>query len=1473
MKKVNFIMLLWLLPFAGFASGKYDLTLKSGSIQVTPNLEQFIANQEIQANELFGGKYFRIIQFNDIPSSGQKAALENAGIKLTAYLPNYAYTATINQYAAVASLRAAGARAVLSFQPELKMNNRLRSGDLPDWAVTNKKYIDLVVRYYKGLAADPVVAAILNSGHELIRRYDYSSWIEIRVEISRINEVAALPFVCGVEPIAPPSTPDDEKARSLHRSNVINTYSPMGRHYDGTGVSAALGDDGTVGPHIDYQGRIDQSNAAVNNGTHGDMTTGILMGAGNIDPTIRGMGTGAFIYIYDIGGYNHVLNSPTTNQTLGVMVTSTSYSQGCNDYSVDTQTGDQILNQNPTLLHVYSAGNNGTGDCQYGAGANWGNITGGYKQGKNVIACGNLNYLDALENSSSRGPSEDGRIKPDICANGIDQLSTDGPNDYQVGGGTSAACPGVAGIVTQLHQAFRELNGGTNAEGALIKACLLNTAEDLGNSGPDFKFGWGRVNAYRAVKTLEDNRYLSDVISQGATNNHTITVPANTKQLKLMVYWCDVEGDPLAAKALVNDLNMIVTDPTSTSYNPWILDFAPNPAALNTVAIRGIDDRNNMEQVTINDPAAGSYSIDINGFLIPQGPQKYYIVYEFVTEELEITYPIGYEGFVPGETETIRWDAYGNTGTFNLEYSTDLGSSWNSISANVPAIQRYYNWAVPNTVTGQALVKISRAGFSGQSAEAFSIIGLPANILVDWACPDSIRLTWDPVTNATGYEVSQLGSAYMDSVGYSNTTSIILTGINPTLDYWFSVKAITPDNTKGRRANAIFKGPGVFSCPIAVDASINQLVSPAGSLQNCQDLTSSIISIEVENKGLNSISSIPVYYSINNGPVVAETVTTSLAPFASVTYDFTATFDFSLPGVYNVIVWSDYVADGNHYNDTIQKDIEVFTGLIETLPYSENFETFVNCPTTNDCELTQCGLLNGWQNQTNIEVDDIDFRTSQGSTPSVNTGPDFDHNPGTNTGKYIYLEASACFNKEAIVVSPCFDLTTALTPELKFWYHMYGATMGNLHVDVFANGVWQNDVIPLITGNQGTIWLEGTANLTPFIGGIINIRFRGNTGNDYTSDIAIDDIGVYETSAPPAVSFVASSTNICVGQTITLTDLTQNNPASWSWNITPASGFNFVNGTSATSQNPQVQFTTAGFYDVGLTATNGFGNNTLVIPSYIWVGTGAATTLVETFQGPVYPPLNWNVENPDNALSWSASAPITGITGTTTIASFIDNFAYNAAGEEDGLITERVDLNNALQPIITFDVSHARYSVDFEDALRLDISTDCGLTYVPTGYLKQGVDLATSADQNTLFAPTTSLQWRTDTFDLVGFIGQEVIVKFVNITGYGNSLYIDNINFKESTVGINDEITNTTKVDVFPNPGKGEFMVNIQTKTGETTSFKVFDLKGSVISEMNINLNKGINKIPINISDKNKGIYLLEINSESINSTIKLVVL
>ncbi|HAT63248.1 MAG TPA: peptidase S8, partial [Flavobacteriaceae bacterium] len=93
----------------------------------------------------------------------------------------------------------------------------------------------------------------------------------------------------------------------------------------------------------------------------------------------------------------------------------------------------------------------------------------------------------------------------------------------------------------------------------------LNTANDYGNVGPDFKFGWGIVNALRAGILIEEGRYLSDDIIQGDTNTHTINVPSGTTQVRFMLYWSDVPATPGASPALVNDLDLVVTDPSNNA--------------------------------------------------------------------------------------------------------------------------------------------------------------------------------------------------------------------------------------------------------------------------------------------------------------------------------------------------------------------------------------------------------------------------------------------------------------------------------------------------------------------------------------------------------------------------------------------------------------------------------------------------------------------------------------------------------------------------------------------------------------------------------------------------------------------------------------------------------------------------------------------------------------------------------------------
>ncbi|NNM16333.1 MAG: hypothetical protein HKO56_06725, partial [Bacteroidia bacterium] len=205
-----------------------------------------------------------------------------------------------------------------------------------------------------------------------------------------------------------------------------------------------------------------------------------------------------------------------------------------------------------------------------------------------------------------------------------------------------------------------------------------------------------------------------------------------------------------------------------------------------------------------------------------------------------------------------------------------------------------------------------------------------------------------------------------------------------------------------------------------------------------------------------------------------------------------------------------------------------------------------------------------------------------GGTPSSGTGPSVDHSPGTASGKYLYTEVSGspvCANKTAMMMSPCIDLNGTSTPELRFWYHMEGTNMGSLHVDVFSGGTWTNDVMTPISGTQGANWLMAVVDLSSYVNQIINFRIRGVTGSSWSSDIAIDDIAVLESAAPPAIAFSSEKTETCINSSVQFTDNSLNSPTSWAWSFAPST-VTYVNGTNSNSQNPEVEFNSLGSYDV-----------------------------------------------------------------------------------------------------------------------------------------------------------------------------------------------------------------------------------------------------------------------------------------------------
>jgi hypothetical protein len=812
MKKLILLSFTILMASTTVFAQESPVRFKSGLFFPPKNMDSFTQNHPVLETEVYQNKYFRLIQFSQTPTKNDRTELKNAGIELLNYLPEKAFFAAISKQADLSLLSQKGAVSVVPIQPNFKLTSNLVAEKYSAWAIFENNRIGLNASYYSIISPEHIESKLRLMGANIIMHNDVQM-ISFTIDQNNLKNLYQLNEFYYFEEFDEPGEPEGIRDVTNHRSNVINTVYSSGLKYNGKGITIMMQDDGVIGPHIDYQGRIDHR-TGTNGGNHGDHVAGIIMGAGNRDPRGIGNAPGAFLLVY--GSANTNYNSvPNLYLNEELVITSKSYSNGNNTgyTSLARQLDQQCRNYN-ALIHVFSAGNSGTSDFGYGAGAGWGNITGGHKQGKNVLAVGNLTHLDVLANSSSRGPAADGRIKPDICAVGSSVFSTIDPHTYDSFGGTSMACPAISGVIGQLYEAYRDMNGGQNPNAALINATVLNTAEDLGNPGPDFRFGWGRINGRRAYELLKEQRYITDQVEQGESNTHTLTVPAGTVELRVMVYWTDYEGTANSSKALVNDINITLTDPANNVYNPWVLDPTPTVSALNSDAVRGVDDLNNVEQVTLANPAAGNYTVSVSGFNIPQGPQAYYLVYEFVQDEIVLTYPIGGEGFTPGTTEEIRWDAYGTTGNFMVEYSVDEGQTWTTLNANVPGVRRYHSWIVPNVLSGLAKVRVSRNGLSSESHEVFSIIRRPTNINVAWACPNSFNVTWNPAVGATSYEVSLLGNMYMDSVGRTSATNLTVYA-NSNTTHWISVKSLGPDNAEGERAIAVQKTAGTFGCTLS----------------------------------------------------------------------------------------------------------------------------------------------------------------------------------------------------------------------------------------------------------------------------------------------------------------------------------------------------------------------------------------------------------------------------------------------------------------------------------------------------------------------------------------------------------------------------------------------------------------------------------------------------------------------------------
>lgn len=792
--------LLLLVSIGVGAQGDYTLHFKSG-VQVADDLakpEDLSPAQLDQAQ--YSEYYYLLLQFSELPGNGLRQALANRGVTLYTYVPNYAYVARVSVHANLADLPV---RAAFLLQPQHKMTTALLEGDYPLYALQGNN-LAVYCYLFPGIDPAPIRNRLRDRGYTASL---HQQAIAVDLPIMDLEWLAAQPYTMYLEvrPPQPDTEPDGLEARAMQRLNTLSQG--PGHGLDGAGVQIAIGDDGAVN-HPDINDRLIDL-TTTDFGVHAEMTAGILAGSGNLDPQAMGMAPAATIRLLDIDGYPQIFDAVQNLQQHRVVITSTSFGEGCGGvYSVNTRFIDDQVYQHPELFHVFSAGNNATFRCsnRYGKinspdGLHFANITGGMKAGKNVIAVGNVEINDYLQIRSSRGPAADGRIKPDICAMGQGQYTLSENGSYQFGGGTSAAAPSLAGTAALLYQAYRQKNNGKDPSSALIKALLLNTADDQGRPGPDYAYGWGRVNGARALESLDNKQYLSASIRHGSSAKHNIQVPAGVGQLRVMVYWHDPAGSPLSGQALVNDLDAKLTTPSGKNYLPWRLSTFAHVDSLLRPAWRGVDRFNNVEQITLEAPSPGNYTLQIDGHLIPQGPQDYVVVYSFEPDQLDITYPASGDGLRPEQEVVIRWDAMDLRGGYTLEFSANDGATWQTIAQNIPADQHHWTWTVPDQPTAQARLRLRR-GSEMTMSDRFGILGTP-QFSVAYHDDAHARMTWQPVPGADIYDVFALQNGFMTQIGTTRELSFLIEQDEAWTSNWYSICARNSQSgVNGQRAVA-----------------------------------------------------------------------------------------------------------------------------------------------------------------------------------------------------------------------------------------------------------------------------------------------------------------------------------------------------------------------------------------------------------------------------------------------------------------------------------------------------------------------------------------------------------------------------------------------------------------------------------------------------------------------------------------------
>jgi len=444
--------------------------------------------------------------------------------------------------------------------------------------------------------------------------------------------------------------------------------------------------------HVELTGRVTQKDNASSISDHSTHVSGTMIASG-VNPLAKGMVFGEQLLLaYDWNNDNSEMlaaapNLLVSNHSYGV-VAGWSYNSDNGHwefygnpgdtadykfgyYDSDSQMWDSIAYNAPNYLILKAAGNNrgetgpDAGQPYYRYNSSGQMVSAGARPAgissndsydciatsagaKNILTVGAVDPIPGgysstsdvvMSSFSSWGPTDDGRIKPDVVANGVNVFSCIGTSNtaYDTYSGTSMATPSVTGSLLLLQEYYAKLHSGSFMRSATLKGLAIHTADEAGIAdGPDYIYGWGLVNIQKAASVITSDTsvvrdqmiYERTLTNSTPDNTFTLTVVASGKgPLVATICWTDPPGaastseqlnDP--AKKLINDLDLRITNGTTT-WMPYVLDRTHPGNAATT----GDDTLNNVEKIVIKNVIPGqTYTIKItHKGTLARGSQAY----------------------------------------------------------------------------------------------------------------------------------------------------------------------------------------------------------------------------------------------------------------------------------------------------------------------------------------------------------------------------------------------------------------------------------------------------------------------------------------------------------------------------------------------------------------------------------------------------------------------------------------------------------------------------------------------------------------------------------------------------------------------------------------------------------------------------------------------------------------------------------